>query len=64
MSDPTISTNIKLYDLTNFYVDHSKEALILLLELLLVEDLDCEDVVFLYFPVVTRKLVSRRLDGR
>ena len=42
----TISANIKIDDISDPDVDNAQEALILLLKLLLVKDLDREDAIF------------------
>jgi hypothetical protein len=42
----TISTSVQVDDIAYANIDHTKEALILLLELLLVEYLDSQDTVF------------------
>jgi hypothetical protein len=42
----TFGSGCKLYNITNTNVDDAEEALVLLLELLLVEDLDRKDAVF------------------
>ena len=46
----TISTHVKVNDIANSYVDYTEEALILLLELLLVEDLNCQHTVLICAP--------------
>ena len=46
----TISSSVEVNHVANADVDHSQEALILLLEFLLVKDLDGEDAVFRRFP--------------
>lgn len=49
--DPTITAGIEVDDIADSYVDDAEKALILLLELLLVEDLHREDAVFGDSPV-------------
>ncbi|GAT29215.1 phosphatidylserine decarboxylase Psd2 [Aspergillus luchuensis] len=36
-----------IYNIADPHIDHTEETLVLLLELLLVKDLDCEDTVFI-----------------
>lgn len=42
----TISSHIQINDIADADVDHTKEALVLLFELLLIKDLDGENAVF------------------
>ena len=42
----TISAGVHVNDTANADIDHTQEALVLLLELLLVEDLNCEYALF------------------
>ena len=46
----TIATRIQVDNTTDAYVYHPKKALVLLLELLLVEYLHCQDAVFGHSP--------------
>ena len=46
----TIAANIELYDRGDFHVDHPQEALVFLLEFLLVKDLNREDIFFFDLP--------------
>ena len=48
---PTISTDVQFDDASNPNIDHPQEALVLLLELLLVEDLYSKDAVLGDLPV-------------
>lgn len=48
--EATITTGIEVYDRPYADIDDSQEALVLLLELLLVEDLHREHALFVYFP--------------
>jgi len=47
----TITSSIQIHYATNAHIDHTKEALILLLELLLVKDLNREDALFIHTPM-------------
>jgi hypothetical protein len=47
---PTIATGIEVDHVTHADVDNSQEALVLLLELLLVKDLNCQNTVFCGSP--------------
>ena len=53
----TITTGIKVDYTANAYIDNAQEALVLLLEFLLVEDLHCEDALFGDFPDLISVLV-------
>lgn len=48
----TIGVWSKLYHIANANIDNTQEALVLLLELLLVKDLNRQDAVLIYFAVV------------
>ena len=52
MNVPTVSSRIQVNDAANAHIDNAQKALILLLELLLVEDLDCENALLGDFPVL------------
>lgn len=47
----TVAAHLQIDDISNANVDNAKEALILLLEFLLVKDLNRQDAVFVDFPV-------------
>lgn len=55
----TISTNIKVQDAANAHIDHAQEALVLLLELLLVKDLNCKDAFIRRTPVISISILLR-----
>jgi hypothetical protein len=47
----TISANVKVKHAADAHVDHSKETLVLFLELLLVKDLNCQYALIRCAPV-------------
>ena len=49
-SELTISTHLQIDDIANTDIDHSEESLILLFELLLIEDLNRKNAVFVDSP--------------
>lgn len=60
--EPTVAAHIQVDDATDSNIDHAEKPLILLLELLLIEDLNGQNGVFVGFPVWTS--VWARVDGR
>lgn len=51
-SEHLITAHLQIYHITDPYIDHTEEPLVLLLELLLVKDLDGKDAIFIYSPVL------------
>jgi hypothetical protein len=49
----TIGVWSKLYDIANANIDNTQEALVLLLELLLIKNLNRQDAVLIYFAAVS-----------
>lgn len=57
----TISTNVQIKHAADAHVDHSKETLVLFLELLLVKDLNCEYTFISCAPVTFVSVLLRRI---
>ena len=51
----TITASIQVDDAANTNIDNTEETLVLLLELLLVKDLDCENALFVGSPAGIRQ---------
>lgn len=51
LSRHTITTHLQIDHIADPYIDDAKEPLILLLELLLVENLNRKNTIFVDFPV-------------
>jgi hypothetical protein len=59
LSENTITANAQVDDVSHSDVDDSQEALVLLLEFLLIEYLDCQYTVLIRFP--TKMSASNRI---
>ena len=57
---PTIPARVEVYYRPYADIDDAQEALVLLLELLLVKDLNREDALFVHFPVSCVSVMRKR----
>ena len=59
-SSPTIAPRVEVYYRPDADIDDAQEALVLLLELLLVKDLNRQNALLVHFPVSSVSVMMRR----